>query len=197
MAKDTKGKSYSMKYSYGYVGVRGIKSEKGFVVKEVAVDSPLKDSIFVGDVLIDINGSSVTDEVTLNRVVFQYRPMDSAVIVFVRNGYTHKAKCLLGKWKIPSSDPAFLPKGGSSVIVDGFKRVFVHDAPILPNECGGPLFDMNGNCLGINIARFSRSISLAVPLSYLKELISSPDINDEKPTRRIIEKTQMKTSVQI
>ncbi len=165
-----------MKYSYAYIGIRGIKSDSGFVVKEVTTDSPLKDSILVGDILIDINGTPVTDEMTFNKTIFQYRPMDSSSIAFVRNGNTHNAKFVFGKWQIPSNDPAFFFKGGSSVISDGFKQVFVHDAAILPNECGGPVFDLHGNCLGVNIARFSRSISLAVPLSYIRKLILSGSV---------------------
>ena len=52
----------------------------------------------------------------------------------------------------------------------GFPRVLQHD--ILGNGkiVGGPLLDMDGRCLGMNIARANRSESFAIPVEDLKAL---------------------------
>ena len=62
--------------------------------------------------------------------------------------------------------------GGKSDRRDGFGLVISHDAVLRPRECGGPVFDIDGNFLGINIARFSRSRSYVVPRMILKQFVN-------------------------
>lgn len=52
----------------------------------------------------------------------------------------------------------------------GFPKVMQHD--ILGNRFvqGGPLLDLEGRCLGMNIARANRAESFAIPLEDLKEI---------------------------
>lgn len=56
---------------------------------------------------------------------------------------------------------------------DGFEWVFQHDTPLFPEQCGGPVLDLNGNAIGINIAREGRVSSLAIPASHLKTVLPS------------------------
>jgi serine protease Do len=56
--------------------------------------------------------------------------------------------------------------------VDGFKKLFAHDANIKSDECGGPVFDAEGNFYGINIARFSRTTTLAIPADVIRRILS-------------------------
>lgn len=46
---------------------------------------------------------------------------------------------------------------------DGFDSVLQHDATISPGECGGPLLDLEGRCIGLNIARAGRVEAYALP----------------------------------
>ena len=48
---------------------------------------------------------------------------------------------------------------------DGFPTVIPHDADLTPENCGGPLFDLEGKFVGLNIARNSRVRSYAIPAS--------------------------------
>jgi serine protease Do len=52
----------------------------------------------------------------------------------------------------------------------GFPRVLQHD--ILGNRAvqGGPLLDLDGRCIGMNIARANRAESFAIPMEDLKEI---------------------------
>ena len=52
----------------------------------------------------------------------------------------------------------------------GFPRVMQHD--ILGNRSvqGGPLLDLDGRCIGMNIARANRAESFAIPVEDLKEI---------------------------
>jgi len=60
---------------------------------------------------------------------------------------------------------------GKSLRRDNFKEVFVHDGRLAPSECGGPLFDTKGNFYGINIARLSRTSSLAIPAPLIVQFV--------------------------
>ncbi len=47
-----------------------------------------------------------------------------------------------------------------------------HDSAIQPSDCGGPLVDLHGNLLGINIARAGRIKSYAIPIRRVAEFVS-------------------------
>jgi len=52
----------------------------------------------------------------------------------------------------------------------GFPRVIQHDILGSRTVQGGPLLDLEGRCLGMNIARVNRSESFAIPVEELQEL---------------------------
>ena len=45
----------------------------------------------------------------------------------------------------------------------GFPTVIQHDTFLLPEHCGGPIVDLDGRVVGINIARAERIASYALP----------------------------------
>lgn len=52
----------------------------------------------------------------------------------------------------------------------GFPRVIQHDILGSRQIQGGPLLDLDGHCLGMNIARANRAESFAIPVEDLKEI---------------------------
>lgn len=53
----------------------------------------------------------------------------------------------------------------------GFPACLQHDADLQPEDCGGPLIDIDGTIIGINIARSSHSAALAIPAQAMRQLI--------------------------
>ena len=53
-----------------------------------------------------------------------------------------------------------------------FPNVFQHDTPLFPEQCGGPMVDLDGQVVGLNIARRGRAASFALPAQYVKTLVS-------------------------
>jgi len=53
----------------------------------------------------------------------------------------------------------------------GFASVIPHDLAIAPNDCGGPLVDLDGRCQGVNIARALRVTNYALPPRVVQETI--------------------------
>ena len=46
---------------------------------------------------------------------------------------------------------------------DNFPLIIQHDLPLPKEAMGGPLFDLEGNCIGINIARVDRVTVFSLP----------------------------------
>ncbi len=53
----------------------------------------------------------------------------------------------------------------------GFDMVIPHDLGIAPTDCGGPLVDIDGHCVGVNIARALRVATYALPASTVKQTV--------------------------
>ncbi len=84
-----------------------------------------------------------------------------------------------GEWPV-GTHSADKFEGGKSVRLDGFKKVFAHDANIKSDECGGPVFDAEGNFYGINIARFSRTTTLVLPAPVIFDIITKDQLTITK-----------------
>ncbi|MEQ1826719.1 MAG: trypsin-like peptidase domain-containing protein [Pirellula sp.] len=54
-----------------------------------------------------------------------------------------------------------------------------HDCAILPQDCGGPLIDLEGRLLGINIARAGRIQSYAIPTARVQHFVTSYQAGDQ------------------
>ena len=55
---------------------------------------------------------------------------------------------------------------------NGFPLALQHDCPIEPNACGGPLVNLDGEVVDINIARAGRIKSYALPAHVIQELLA-------------------------
>ena len=55
-----------------------------------------------------------------------------------------------------------------------FPKILQHDTTLAPESCGGPLVDLEGKAVGLNIARAGRVETYALPSEIVKNLI--PDL---------------------
>lgn len=61
--------------------------------------------------------------------------------------------------------------GPVSARATGFNRVFLHDTVLSPDQCGGPLCNLDGQVVGLNIARAGRVSSYALPADVVQPLL--------------------------
>ena len=78
--------------------------------------------------------------------------------------------------------------GRVSVRSGGFDRALQHDTVLRPEDCGGPVVDLSGRVVAINIARAGRVESYAIPAEAVKTLVEklkspSQATKDETRTR--------------
>ena len=54
----------------------------------------------------------------------------------------------------------------------GFPVILQHDTVLRPQDCGGPLVDLDGNVIGINIARAGRVETFAIPAETVQLILA-------------------------
>jgi len=61
-----------------------------------------------------------------------------------------------------------------------FKRILQHDIALSERSAGGPLLNLDGKCVGMNIARVNRCETFAIPAGEMPEIIEDlmPKTND-------------------
>lgn len=116
-----------------------------------------------GDVVIAVDGVKMSSSDDYNIQMMKYQPGDNVFFKGLRNDEPFQVKLLLVD-PPPSTHAADNFAGGRSARRDGFDNVVAHDGIILPEECGGPVYDLSGRLLGINIGRFSRTCTLMMPV---------------------------------
>jgi serine protease Do len=81
--------------------------------------------------------------------------------------------------------------GRVSARATGFSSVFLHDTVLEPNECGGPLVNLDGQVMGINIARASRVTSYALPASAVRSTIENMISQAKLVSRPVVESNSL------
>jgi serine protease Do len=61
---------------------------------------------------------------------------------------------------------------GVSKRAEDFDLVLQHDTVLEPYECGGPLLDLHGRAVGLNIARAGRVASYALPAALVQKIVT-------------------------
>lgn len=160
--------------SYGYIGATtDIKDDKlVFTYIQPGSAAQVVD-LQAGDTIQTVDGHMVEDPLDFLKALQKYSAGDTTIVKITRAGIELTKKVIL---KYPpqrtTNHPAELFTGGKSIRKDGFSKVFVHDSAIKANECGGPVFDAQGHFVGINIARLSRTSTVAIPAFLIKSFIN-------------------------
>lgn len=160
-------------YNIGYFGA-GIWPKDGHIkVKMIENGSPAnKAGLLAGDQLVSINKVVVNEPQDFINVIRSGRPGDTVHIAVERAGTEKTFAVVLSKLPEPPSwHAADQFKDGKSDRRDGFERVFAHDGKLKPSVCGGPVFNLDGVFMGINIARVSRTSSVTIPSSEVKSFL--------------------------
>ncbi len=162
----------------GYFGSRTRAAKNGVLVSKVTADGPAEAAgVKDGDVIEKIDGK-IADHLLIFFGVFRGKEKGEKVEIEVLRGEERlKLSVVLDErvrkdpfLRNPSMKP-FL--GKISKATSGYAMVVQHDVPILPQECGGGVFDLSGKCVGVNVSRASRSRTYAVPGRVVSRLLAS------------------------
>jgi serine protease Do len=160
--------------SYGYLGATTQLKNDKLLFKSVLPNSAAAlAGLKAGDIISTVDGVTVQDELDFVKAIGKYQAGDTVAIAISTNDKNELKKIVLSyPPQKTGSHPAGLFYGGKSIRRDGFNNVFTQDATLRPTECGGPVYDMNGNFAGINIARFSRTSTIIMPAKEIIQFLA-------------------------
>lgn len=152
-------------------GVLGIQLEMGggpARIKEVFDDSGAKAAgLKTGDVITRCDDRDIPDGPSLMARLRATKPGEEVTLRVRREDKTETVKATLTHpFGVFLSQFAQQNRMGTDLSQrsDGYEEVFSHDGHVDPDECGGPLLDLNGRVIGINIARAGRTETLVLPV---------------------------------
>jgi serine protease Do len=126
-----------------------------------------------GDVIAEFEDDTVASSGQFLRLVSTYKPGERVRIVVQRGEQRlEKSVVLRSDRRGPVSSQENL-WGPLSEVRAGFGDVLEHDTILRPEQCGGPLVDLTGKVVGINIARAGRVETLALPAAVVQAAVAS------------------------
>lgn len=143
------------------------EDDRGAKVEKVVDNSPAsKAGLHVGDIITHVNGVHVEGRRQLVMQVYEM-PAGTKVDLKVKRGDEDlDIEATLGIIKSENEKKQMVQNRmgvGVSKRTRDFPAVMQHDTVLKPTDCGGPVVDLSGNVVGINIARAGRTETYALP----------------------------------
>lgn len=157
--------------SMGYLGAGAQYADGKISLSRIDKGSTVASFLKTKDQVTKINGVPVNMAADYDKEFAKYVAGDSISLDIIREGNPMQFNVHL-EGQPTVRHVSFDYPGGRSARSDGFKQVLVHDAAIKADECGSPVFDIDGRFCGINIARRSRTSSIIMPAAALLEFLN-------------------------
>ena len=169
----------------GFLGIQAGEGENGVEIVRIVNGSPAEEAgLQANDVITHVDGIALQDPFAFGSKIRTYRAGDKVEFTYQRGEKVDKVKVKLAARPQEQSSDRFRRmnemSGPLSERLSGFPLALQHDMPISPVVCGGPLLDLQGRCIGINVSRAGRVKTLAIPASDIRKLLSSVDELDAK-----------------
>lgn len=130
-----------------------------------------------GDVVTHINNQRVRTRENLASQVRRFGPGDSISVRFMRGEESMELSVRLSGqvtgMSLSRGDLMNRMGGALSDRAAGFPSALAHDTVLTPRQTGGPLINLDGELVGVNIARSGRTESLAIPAERLQSIVRS------------------------
>ena len=160
----------------GFLGIIMGEANDGVRVREVLENSAAeKSGIKTGDIIVEVDGQRVRKLPAIAQLIGSKQPDDTVKIKLLRGDNEEVVSATLGERQFQ-----FRTQGAEAMLRTrvnkkrtGFPMVFQHDLFLEPNECGGPVVDLDGRIVGINIARYDRVTSYAIPAELFSTIITT------------------------
>lgn len=160
----------------GFLGISVEHGEGGLHIKEVGQESAASEvGLLKDDVLISINGEAVANVSDFIRQIGSHKPYETVKLMIRRGREDKELTATLRRRAQAQSglaeDARNALSGAISRTRSGFPAALQHDMVLEPSECGGPVVDLQGRVVGLNIARSGRIECFAIPSGALAELV--------------------------
>ncbi len=163
----------------GFLGVNLDSAGEGAIkVVGVTPDTPAaKAGLVLDDVIKSVNGEPVRSVSEFIQTIAANRPYQTIKLTIVRGMEEKEVAAVLGR-RPPGAgqlaeDVRNTMGGSVSRNRSGYPGALQHDMFLEPNEVGGPVVDLKGHVVGMNIARSGRIECFAIPSAAIERLVST------------------------
>jgi len=144
--------------------------------------------VLEGDQVLSIDGVTVRTSEDMMRKVKSMPPYSKITLRIDRNDeiktleivltpkFIDDRQAMLERYQDPKNYGRFASTHNS-----GFPEAIQHDTDLYPRQCGGPLFDISGRAVGLNIARAARITSYAIPASAVVRVYEQLRVKGAQP----------------
>jgi len=126
----------------------------------------------LGDVILGLDDKTVTSRENLQELLNTSSPGQKVTLKVKRDGKDQTVTVTLGAAEKSRGDIQNSMGGELSGRRTGFPAVLQTDMVVEPKNCGGPVVDLDGNVLGINIARAGRVETWILPSENIRPLLT-------------------------
>lgn len=161
------------------VGVENYTEGTGVLVKQVIDYSPAgKAGLKEGDVILNLNGKVVGGMMEFRSILATMKPGESVKVLYSRKGESIAVDVVLASkestGQFPQRRLEVMERMGGEIsqVRDGFPVVLQTDMVLNPEECGGPVLDLQGNVVGLTAARAGRIRSYVIPAQAIVEMLA-------------------------
>jgi serine protease Do len=126
-----------------------------------------------GDVILSLDGKQVKKRQELLKMLRDYKPGTKVPVKIRRGEEELELEVELKSRAEFFTDPMSrndMMSGRFSDRRSGFPRVLQHDILGARSSVGGPIVNLSGECVGVNIARANRAESFAIPAKEAREI---------------------------
>ncbi len=157
-----------------YLGAMLGPDKQGVIIKQIVPGgAAAKAGIKEGDIITKVDGETLDSVEKLTKKLASSKPGTAMILDYLRNGVSSAVRLALAdRSKIRSKANAQNTMG--TEISDqraGFQKALQTDLPITPEECGGPVVDLDGNIVGITIARAGRINTYVLLADEVRQLL--------------------------
>lgn len=162
---------------HGVLGIELDMSRSEAVIRNIFDNSAAAQAgMQVGDTVVRVGNLDVQSASELIGEIRKHPPGETLSVEIRRN---NQLKHLHATLTHPFGD--FLSRiaqqnrlgGRISSRSSGFSAVIQHDSVLKPEECGGPVLNLQGHVVGMNIARSGRTESLMLPASVIRDVLQA------------------------
>ena len=188
----------------GVLGVSLDDGEGGALITEVMRRSAAqKAGMKKDDIVLSVNGKRTKDRVAMVNQIRKHKPGDEVKLKLKRGDEELEITATLGSHFTsgPAARSNFQNSLGGKLSLRraGFEQAVQHDTVLEPHECGGPVMNLNGKAVGINIARAGRVASYALPAKLVVAAIDdlkSGKFAAEEPSPTATRIAELKREIQ-
>jgi len=160
----------------GYLGVAlEPASGAGVRITQVMPNTPAaKAGLKIGDVVVSVSSAAVNDPEQFQLEMGKRKPGDAVALQVRRSDEELTIDATLQQRPAGDNRGELQNLMGSDLSPrrSGYPTILTHDSVVKPADCGGPLVDLDGNVIGINISRAGRTESWAVPTEVIASVLA-------------------------